>query len=563
MRSQAEIVRLTSTRDQTSKLVIQKKASLEKAVQLHTEPKTIWFDSSTYGKLVKSLLVEEKVIRHKAFFEIQPLRSVSFVENEIKRPLRAIFDPKHYSVQIKATQSTVQQINGKAKEVENWFKEDVFNSFFSHWNGFGVIDKLEDDTINPYIVGIENVIDYEFNEKHELDWLFFKRGKNKVFVDADVFAVWEEADNVNPDSIIKHGYGLNPAFKLFDTKGFLAKELGELNYAQFKCIENRNLDLYSSAPVMWTLEDKCSFTEVANPEGDIPEYNYCEGGQLYFEDAPIGRECPRCSKSKLNGVGTVIRARIADFGEKFTVPFGMVFPDSGNLEYNKLTANDLFEGIKERLIGNQSSGDENGQAYNEKQVSAMLEQRRVVLTEIAKIFDWCKEAIYKRVAATFLKNIPEITISSGNEFFSHSQNERWLMYDEAKNNESSINMVESLYDEWAQVKNRNNALGYMRDKMIADLHPFFHYTDAYVSGKYSSGLITEQDMVLRVNFNEVLCEHELSEGRIEDNPEKDYKVKIDGIKAKLIEIVKNKFKHESDIIGIKESLPGGQEGEHS
>jgi hypothetical protein len=529
---------------QRSRKLIDEKEKDQNRLRLHNRINIRVSEAADYWKMVTALLVKEKVEQHKHFFKIQPLPTYGLI-SDIKKELRAVFDPKKKYTSIKCNDSDRTVIEKYVDDISlnKFIAGEIFESYFSDFNGFCVIDLPNDGEIKPYpyIVDIADVELFGEDAHNEVSYIVYKRNGNYIYLDALSFVVFDNEKRFVGE--FYHYADQCLAFKLFPNGGALQGEAGNLNFGLFKMLDYRKLSVINSSPVSWSYRGNCNYTRVISDK----TREICDNGDiLRISDndrsrrVPTGLKCPKCA-TNLSGAGTHLYIGLPEDNEKpLGDPMGYVFPDMDVVEKNKTFCDEIYNNIFKRVTGGEkNANDSNNTAYNEKQVMSMIESKRNVLTQLGRSIGRIESLLISKIGTVLLGYPVTANANYGNDFFNIKESDTYSLYTDAVKIDASSNIKQDLYDNWIQTKNRNNESGYLRDRMMSDICPYFHESFEKLNQMNSSGLANVEDVYFKFNFDRLIKEYERVNGKIEAIKQDNYEKKVETVKAYIYSIIKN------------------------
>lgn len=519
-------------------------ADLESQLRTHNKKRVRISEASHYFKMVRGILTEGKAKRHEAYFDIQPLPTFGLM-SEIKTVYKGVFDPRHKRVSISGSDGDIKKFNEYLSTIKlsEFIQNEVFDAYFSDYGGFIVGDMPNrlNGANSPflYIVPTSDVILYERDDlKDVTNWIIYKRGNDYVFLNDTYFVVFDADKNFKSESM--HNAGITPCFKMYAMDSVTASEAGNFDKALWKSLDNDKMHDVNSSAVSWSYRSHCDYKRVISDE----ILDSCNGGDIHRRQngkpsIPTGEKCPKCA-TDLSGAGTHIYMSMPEGDDKtIAAPFGYIFPPVETLKYNNEHANNLFKKIKENICGGDIQMAINGQAFNEKQVSSMIEEKRNILTIFGQCIGRAEAYCMEILSAIMFDKKLDVYVDYGNDFFNVTEGELYTIYTEAVENDATINMKKQLYDNWAQTKNRHSKTGYLRDKIIASICPYFHEKNDRVLTYLSSQMVDPNLVYLKLNFTEILSEYEQNNEIIELMTT-DYDSHVIKLKEELINIVNKK-----------------------
>ena len=346
-------------------------------------------------------------------------------------------------------------------------------------------------------------------------WIIFRQDGDRIAVmDDETMRVFRKDAGENIGELLseqRHGLGYCPA-RFFWQQPIdmhtpnvkaspLTKMLDALDWFLFYSISKRHLDLYGSYPIYSGYEQACDYSNEEN--GD-----YCDGGYLkdkhgryMFDSAGMLLPCPKCGQKRIIGAGSFVEIPVpADGQPDLRNPVQMLAVDRNSLEYNRAEEERLREGIITSVCG-QAEEVTQRDALNEQQIKANFESQSNVLNRIKKGFEsaqkWVDETICRlRYGDMFVS----ASINYGTEFFLYTTAEMREAYKLAKEAGSSEAELDAMLDKIIESEYRTNPTEMQRMQTLADLEPYRHLTLDEVVQMGGRGIITREDVLLKLNF---------------------------------------------------------------
>ena len=552
----------------TKRQLIQKAVNLQQRLRFHTEvniavsdinqPTTIFLD------WVRSLLPTDKFNIFLQLFKF-PLPTPAVVEN-VYRELERVFYSRNSSSSYQFTDSELAEDwaryrKSSLNEPEVW-KTIGWKRMQTSPNSILVVDlPLVQTSTRPepyfYWLEIDAVIDYQVSRQDSnlFDWLVFKQPDNKVAVFDDTYIrVYQLNEKNEIQSLVSeatHDLGYCPARFFWSAplneknkdlkQNPIAKELSNLDWYLFFALSKQHLDLYAPYPIYSAYEADCNFEN--NETGD-----YCDGGFLRnakgeFKILSGGtvEKCPCCSEKRIAGPGSFLEVPIPNQSEGITDmrnPVQITTIDRESLDYNVKECVRLKNEIVVSVVGSGGSVSEK-EAINETQVAANFESKTSVLNALKTNFEqaqkFIEDTICKlRYGASFLSS----SVSWGTEFYIFTVAELYSKYQQAKQNGASNSELDAISQQILEVEYRNNPLVLQRMLILKQLEPYPHKTLAEVLQLYEKGLLVENLVRLKVNFNSLVDRFERENiNIIEFASNRPLREKVNIISNKLLEYV--------------------------
>lgn len=366
-----------------------------------------------------------------------------------------------------------------------------------------------------YWLPIASVINFKAKDNGQMRWIIFRQDGDRIAVmDDETMRVFRKDGGDNVGELLierRHDLGYCPA-RFFWTQPIdlhcpnvkqspLTKMLDALDWFLFYSISKRHLDLYGSYPIYSGYEQACDYSNELN--GD-----YCDGGYLkdkqgryIFDSAGLLMPCPKCGQKRIIGAGSFVEVPIpAENQPDLRNPVQMLAVDRNSLDYTREEEVRLREAIITSVCG-QAEEVTQRDALNEQQIKANFESQSNVLNRIKKGFEaaqkWVDETICRlRYGDMFLS----ASINYGTEFFLFSTDELREQYKTAKGSGSSEAELDAMLDKIIESEYRTNPTELQRMQTLADIEPYRHLTLQEVVEMGDKGIISREDVLLKLNF---------------------------------------------------------------
>lgn len=366
-----------------------------------------------------------------------------------------------------------------------------------------------------YWLPIESVITYEANATSGvMDWIIFhQEGKKIAVIDDESYRIFEER-NGNIGELLNespHDLGYCPARFFWDKpislrepdvkQSPITKELESLDWYLFYHISKRHLDLYGAYPIYSGYEQSCDFSNEEN--GD-----YCDGGFLKnrqgyykFDASGLLMRCPKCGDKRIAGVGSFVEVPIPSEGQPdLRNPVQILTVDRNSLDYNVTEEERLRTDIITAIVGTNEEITTRD-ALNEQQIRANFESQTTVLNEIKKGFEDAQQFVDETVCRLRYGNsFISAKVNYGTDFYLSDATELRERYKIAKDSGASESELDALQSKVIETEYRNNPTQLQRMLILSELEPYRHLTRAEVVDLYSIGLITENELRIKLNF---------------------------------------------------------------
>ena len=214
----------------------------------------------------------------------------------------------------------------------------------------------------------------------------------------------------------------------------------------------------------------------------------------------------------------------------------MLAVDRKSLDYNKEEEKRLRLDIITAIVG-QAEEVTQREAFNEQQVMAGFESQSAVLQRVKKGFEeaqkWVDDTIAKeRYGTAFLSS----SINYGTEFYLFTADELRERYKTAKESGASEADLDALQQQIIETEYRHNPQQMQRMIILGDLEPYRHLTRMEMQTLYDKGLVTIEELLIKLNFADFVRRFERENMNIITFGENiDYDTKINTIKERLTE----------------------------
>ena len=438
-------------------------------------------------------------------------------------------------------------------EPEIWHTEG-WEHFKTDINSVLVVDLPEhQDGERPepyfYWLPIDCVLDWD-GHGDDLDHIVFTTDHDKriAVIDDTSYRIYTRDAGRNIGSLVSehpHGLGFCPArffwrdaISLRDPyikQSVLTKELESLDWYLFFHISKRHLDLYGSYPIYSGYEQSCDFSNAEN--GDYCDGGYLKNKQGYYklDTAGLPCRCPKCGDKRIAGVGSFVEVPIPVEGQPdLRNPVQMLSVDRSSLDYNVTEEERLKDDIIASVVGMQEE-QMSTQAVNERQVRATFESQSTILNRVKKGFEAAQKFVDDticrlRYGASFSGSV----INYGTEFFIYSASELRERYKTAKESGASESELDALQNQIIETEYRTNPAKRHRLMLLSELEPYRHLTRDEMLTLYREGVVTSDELRLKLNFMALIRRFERENTNIlEFGSAIPYERKIEIIKATL------------------------------
>lgn len=366
-----------------------------------------------------------------------------------------------------------------------------------------------------YWLPIASVISYEADpDTGVMRWIIFRQDGNRIAViDDESYRVFRnDHDNIGELLIEnRHSLGYCPARFFWneplsladpDMKASpLSKELESLDWYLFFHLSKRQLDLFGSYPIYSGYEKDCDYSNEEN--GD-----YCDGGYLkdrqghYKLDASgLLMRCPKCGDKRIVGAGTFVEVPVpSDKVPDMRNPVQILTVDRNSLDYNVAEEERLRTEIITAVVGTNEEITTRD-ALNEQQIRANFESQSAVLNRVKKGFEEAQQFVDETVCRLrYGGEFISAKINLGTEFYLLDPTQLRERYRTAKESGASEAELDALQQQIVETEYRNDPTQRQRMLLLAELEPYRHLTRAEATDLYSKGMITEDDLRIKLDF---------------------------------------------------------------
>lgn len=366
-----------------------------------------------------------------------------------------------------------------------------------------------------YWLPIASVISYEADpDTGVMRWIIFRQDGNRIAViDDESYRVFRnDHDNIGELLIEnRHSLGYCPARFFWneplsladpDMKASpLSKELESLDWYLFFHLSKRQLDLFGSYPIYSGYEKDCDYSNEEN--GD-----YCDGGYLkdrqghYKLDASgLLMRCPKCGDKRIVGAGTFVEVPVpSDKVPDMRNPVQILTVDRNSLDYNVAEEERLRTEIITAVVGTNEEITTRD-ALNEQQIRANFESQSTVLNRVKKGFEEAQQFVDETVCRLrYGGEFISAKINLGTEFYLLDPTQLRERYRTAKESGASEAELDALQQQIVETEYRNDPTQRRRMLLLAELEPYRHLTRAEATDLYSKGMITEDDLRIKLDF---------------------------------------------------------------
>ena len=410
-----------------------------------------------------------------------------------------------------------------------------------------------------YWLTLDQVVAYEVNRKTgNMDWIVFRQPDKMIAVfDDESYRLFTEESGGQIGELLvenKHDLGYCPARFFWneplnlsepDIKAHpLSKMLSALDWYLFFHISKKHLDMYGSYPIYSGYEQNCDYHN--DESGDECDGGFLKDRQGHYKIDSSGQllRCPKCGDKRIVGVGSFVEVPIPQENQPdLRNPVQMLTVDRNSLDFNV----DEQTRLKNEIITSVCGVDSelvNNKAINEKQVDANFESQSTILNRIKKGFEDAQNFVDSTVCKLRYGNLfVSAKINLGTDFYTLSPATLREQYKSAKDAGASEAELDNLQNQILETEYRNNPTQLQRMLILAELEPFRHLTRAEAMDLYSKNLITEDELVVKLNFSNFVRRFERENTNIlEFGTQIPYSKKIEVITNKFLEYVNERRK---------------------
>ena len=443
----------------------------------------------------------------------------------------------------------------RLREQEVW-QTKGWDFFKTQINSVLVVDLPEvqeagDRYPQPYFywLPIRDVIDFKADPATgQMEYIIFRQDEDRIAAfDDENYRVFRGNNGQVGELLVeqRHDLGYCPARFFWneplsldkpDIKASpVTKELDRLDWYLFYAVSKRHLDTYGSYPIYWGYEQSCDFHN--DESGD-----YCDGGFLkdrqghwLYDNNGLLMPCPKCSQKRITGAGSFVEVPVPIEGQPdLSNPVGMLEVDRDSLDYNRDEELRLRTDIITAIVGTNEEVTTRD-ALNEQQIKANFESQSTVLQRVKKGFEcaqkWVDDTCCRlRYGKSFIQS----SVNYGTEFYLFTSDELRERYKTAKEAGMSEADLDALLQQIIETEYRHNPQQMQRMIVLSDLEPYRHLTRDEVQALYDKGLVSIEDLLVKLNFADFVRRFERENMNIITFGENiDYQKKIDTIKGRL------------------------------
>ncbi len=440
---------------------------------------------------------------------------------------------------------------------QKWIEEQAKDVFKNKPSSIVVVDR--DDKGLPYLLNINSsrLIDVDLKKDGQCEYVVFLHSKEKV--GDSIFkriSVYDDAsyrvyinkggtDVYTLETNMPHGLGYCPARAFIGTSSndknplkrrtAFGASLSKLEDWTIFDIFRNYVDHYVPFPVTETAVKKCSNVK-------------CRGGKVKVENVSgeqrkkvdVWADCQVCKNKNdgaLIGPGSVIKITLQGDKNKEdgSGKFKMHFPETDKMDYIPKKLDDLELEIRFKTVG--ISNVLQKEAVNEMQVKGSFASMESILLRTKKELDNIYKWIVSTVGNLYYINL-SITVDAnyGTEFYLMTEQQLQELFKEAKLIGLPREEVKSIYEQLISTKYKGNQEKVTRHKMLIDLDRFPFYSEKECIEMSTKGVISAEDLSLKVNFVRFVAKFERENTSItEFGKNLEYNDIIDKIQETLLE----------------------------
>lgn len=548
--------------EQRKKQIIQRAIYHQLRIKFHaqTEITSCYYQPVTdFFAFVKNLLPHDK---YKLFLQLfrYPVKT-----NEITG---ICFDKLSRIFEGKNPVFNYQFMNSEQRDDWEYYRRDVLKEpeiwstkgwefFKTEINSVLIVDMPQEQDLNdrypqPYFywLPITDVIDFEADATTSMmHYIIFRQDRDRIVViDDERYRVFKnEKENIGELLIDNpHDLGYCPArffwneplnLKEPDIKQSpITKELEQLDWFLFYHISKRHLDLYGSYPIYSGYEQNCDYSNEEN--GDTCDGGFLKNKEGFYRLDMAGQliPCPKCGNKRIVGVGSFVEIPIpSDDQPDLRNPVQMLSVDRSSLDYNVEEVERLKNEIITAVVGTNEEITTRD-ALNEQQIKANFESQTTVLNRVKKGFEEAQKFVDETICRLRYGNyFVSAKINLGTDFYVYDVETLRRRYKLSKENGGSEAELDALQDRIIETEYRNDQTALQRMSLLAELEPYRHLSRSEMVELYEKGLISEDELLIKLNFANFVRRFERENTNILE-----FGTKIDF--DKKVNIINNEFK---------------------
>jgi hypothetical protein len=337
--------------------------------------------------------------------------------------------------------------------------------------------------------------------------------------DDESYRVFTQVSGGDPVLVSNFAHGLTycPARSFWTTplnsdtkilkRGPITNSLSDLDWLLFFQISERYLQLYAPFPIYAMYRNKCTNSEKKDEQGRKCVNGYLEvEGSRFVGDNRV--ECPKCKQAGKVGPGHVIfidpPKEVGGTGadpDLMANPIKIIPAETNSLDYIKTRIAEMKEEIRVACVG-RSQDTSDASAKNELQVESGFESSEAILIKAKRNFEIAHEFALETVARLrYGSDYIAGVVNYGDEFLQKSEQEEVDEYKTAIEAKAPTYDLAERRKDIAKARYRNDPKRQERLKILDNLEPFPDITLAELSAMKSSGLVSEEDLIIKMQFN--------------------------------------------------------------
>jgi len=401
---------------------------------------------------------------------------------------------------------------------DEFFRNQGWDAFSFEINSIMIVDlPLVQETEKPmpyyFLLSVDNVLEAK-PDGQGFEYIIYKYNGGVVVIDDTSYRYFESEEDTVKGKVLydnPHYLGFCPAYSfwdklmdkdnLFDKKSVMSNSFGRLKWYLFYDAAKRYNDLSSAFPITVVIEEECDYT--------VGEES-CERGYM---NGNLDKPCPACAKRSTLGPGSQVFRPANSPDEKYDKTVERVEVDSLGLDYVKKDLKEIGSDITARIAG-VTYVDNVNVAKNSEQMTSLYESKGSVLIKIAesfaKIRKWSNDTVIKLRYNSFIRS----SDSFGTEFYFKSLRELYEIYGKAKEDGLPEAQLDAIVLQIYNNRYVNNTDMLEREKLLLAIEPFPHKNQEELEKLLEKDLVSEQDFVIQINFNNFVKRFERENGSI-------------------------------------------------
>lgn len=432
-----------------------------------------------------------------------------------------------------------------------FFRCKLFQFAKTEINGIVVIDMPSSSASSepyPYLVVSSKIKDFKADENGVFEYVTFQSGEKYVTIDDSAYYMYDCKDG-NIGSLVgvsvhELGYvpacwiwpdtitATNPNLKLSP----ITAALELLDWYVFYVTASKSLLISGAYPIYSGYAANCNYNEADGTYCDHGILRNAGGEILYDSNSVTPKACPVCGTKRIAGPGAYVEIPVPDASTPdMRNPVQMLSVDKNALDFSMAKKSALETEIVGMCVGSDTE-ILTTEGINEKQVEATFESQTSVLLRLKKAF----ETIISFVENTICKlryddGFLGLKVDLGNEYFLQSLDSIRDEYSKAKSSGASFSELAYIQSRIYDKEFQGNDKARARQEMLSDLEPFKGLTVEELERLYGLGLVSKDDFLIKINFNEFISKFERINGKITNFGAqiKDYDSVIETIKEQL------------------------------